>query len=152
MLGAWGGCQDMHQSSAGRTSLYVIVGKWHRWTVADGRYADYRPHRWPMGVARMGLRGRWEPADGRRWAPICAARRPSAQRPVPADCSTTFGTRWGGSLMSWHAVGRGRVGQRQRHQAGAHEASRAPGAGRPRVPWTVYFGTAASGRHEQLVN
>ena len=121
------------------------LAKWHRWTVADGHNADYRPHRWPMGVARMGLRGRWERADldaSRRAqmpicahlrpsAPICAARRPSAQRPVPADCSTTFGTRWGGSLMSWHDVGRGRVGQRQRRQAGAHEASRAPGAGRP---------------------
>jgi hypothetical protein len=51
------------------------LAKWHRWTVADGRYADYRPHRWPMamGVAQMGLRGGWVCADGSREAPICAA-------------------------------------------------------------------------------
>ena len=76
------------------------LAKWHRLTVADGHYADYRPHRWPMGIARMGLRGRWERPDG----------RPAAQRPVPADCSTAFGTRLGGSLMSWHAVGAAAAG------------------------------------------
>ena len=53
------------------------LGRWHRWTVADGVTLTIAPTGWPMGVAQMGLRGRWERADGRSWAPIWAARRPS---------------------------------------------------------------------------
>ena len=113
-------------------------GRWHRWTVADGRYADYR---FPQmadeccadGTARtMGVR-RWEPRGTHLRSHQCLA-----------DCSATFGTLWGrGSLMSWHAVGRGRLGhaQRQRRQAGAHEASRALGAHHP-LPGHVH-GTPA---------
>ena len=95
------------------------LGRWHRWTVANGRYADYRSHRMADGccadgTARtMGLR-RCEPRGAHLRSDQCLA-----------DCSTTFGTRWGrGDLMSWHAVRRGRVGQWQRCQAGAHWRTR----------------------------
>ena len=66
------------------------LGRWHRWTVADGRYADYRSHRMADGccadgTARtMGLR-RCEPRGAHLRSDQCLA-----------DCSTTFGTRWGG--------------------------------------------------------
>jgi hypothetical protein len=94
------------------------LGRWHRWTVAAGRYADYRPHRWP--IAQMGLRsspdGRWESAP----------RLPSGHCYWPAG----FGEE--ASLMSWRAVGRGvpRWGSAGGAAPGAHEA-----AARLRPPW-----------------
>jgi hypothetical protein len=103
----------------------------------DGTYADgtdglspmgvtltIAPTGWPMGVAQMGLRGRWDCADVSREAPIGAATSAwliALLLSAPA----------GGGAAAWQAVGRGRVGQRHRRQAGAHKASCAPGAGRP---------------------
>ena len=91
------------------------LGRWHRWTIAGGRYADYRPHRWPMSVARKTIAR----TMGVRW---CEPRGDQCL----ADCSTTVGTRWGRGKLDELAccrAGRGRVGQRQRSaQAGAHEA------------------------------
>ena len=72
------------------------LAKWHRWTVADGRYADYRSHRMAGGCCADGTA---RTMGVRRWAP--------RGDQCLADCSTTFGTRWGGSgsLISWQAAG-----------------------------------------------
>ena len=75
------------------------LGRLHRWTVANWRYADYRSHRMADGccadgTARtMGVR-RWEPRGAHLRTDQCMA-----------VCSTTFGIRWGRGDLSWHAVG-----------------------------------------------
>jgi hypothetical protein len=60
------------------------------------RYADYRSHRMADGCCADGTA---RTMGVRRWAP--------RGDQCLADCSTTFGTRWGGSgsLISWQAAG-----------------------------------------------
>ena len=136
------------------------LGRWHRGTVADGRYADYRSHRMADGCCADGTA---QTMGLRRCEPLGAHLRNDQ---CLADCSTTFGTRWGGrgSLAGcrawqggaaaappgWRTRGvlcagcgppaylRTPVGcqlqlqrQRQRRQAGAPEEPRAPGARHP---------------------